>query len=64
LAQASDGRIQAVFEIDVGPIGPQPPAEVLPRNDLAGSFQQGGQNQERLLLEPLPETVFAEFRVG
>jgi hypothetical protein len=47
-----DGGVQAVLEVHVQVIRPQPPAQLFPRHQLAGALQEQGQDLERLLLQP------------
>ena len=47
----ADGGIEAVIEIDKSVGGPQTGPQLVPRDHLAGPFQQQGQNLERLFLQ-------------
>ena len=50
-AQALDGGVQAVLEIDERPLRPQTVPEIVPRDDVARVFEHEAKNLERLLLQ-------------
>jgi hypothetical protein len=60
-AEALDGRIEAVVEIDVGPRRPELAPQLLPRHHGARPGQQQAENPARLLLQPGPGTVALEL---
>src|SRR5262245_48101306 len=49
--QALDRGIQAVLEIDEGPVGPQLAHEFFAPHDFAGTFEQHSENLQRLPIE-------------
>ena len=53
--------VEAVLEINEGPLGPQPIAQLLPRDDVAGPLEHDRQNLERLILQPYPNTALAQL---
>ena len=60
-AQLHHSIIQAVIEIDECISLPQAISQFIPGDDLTGSFQENGQNLERLFREFQAETVLAKF---
>ena len=49
-ANLIDGGIEAIVEIHEGVGGPQFPPQIVAGDDLAGNFQQFGENLKRLIL--------------
>ena len=50
-AQALHRRVQAVLEVDEGAVRPQPLAQLLARDDVAGALEHQPEDLERLLLQ-------------
>jgi hypothetical protein len=57
-SQPPNRCIEALFEIDKGIARPKAPLQVLAGNQLAGMFQQYGQNSYRLAFQPDAESFF------
>jgi hypothetical protein len=55
-----DGRVQAVLEVDVGPVGPEPLSQLFSGDDLSWMLDERGQDLEGLLLDPDEVTVATE----
>ena len=51
LAELANGDVEAVIEVDESVGGPDYPPQLVACHHLAGVFQQGIQDQERLILE-------------
>ena len=60
-AQLLDGSVDAVVELDNRVIRPQLLANLLPRHQLAGRFQQHFQNLEGLFLKANLAVVLVQF---
>jgi len=50
-----------VAHLDHGVVGPEAAAQIVAQHHLAGMFQQGHQDTERLFLQPDLVTVLAQF---
>jgi len=59
--QATHSRIQAVLEIDICPMRPEAPAELLAAHHLARTLQQGRQYPQRLILQPHSKSLLAKL---
>jgi hypothetical protein len=60
-AEFVDGLVEAVVEIDKRVGGPEAAAEFLASDDLAGRFEEHGEDLEGLILETETMPVVAEF---
>ena len=60
-AQPLDRRIEAVLEIDEGPLGPQTLTQLLPRDDFARLLEHEPQDLERLFLQAHAHTAAAQL---
>src|SRR5215470_4689134 len=60
--QPGDGVVQAVIEVDESVGGPQPVAQLIPGDDLAGLFQKNHQYLKRKALNRELDATFAQFR--
>ena len=61
LPHFTDSNIEAFFEIDESIAGPEPFVKRLTGDELAGAFEQRGENLERLPLQPNLHPTLAEF---
>ena len=62
--QALEGGVETSLEIDMGALRPQPVAQVFTGHDLAGTFQELHQDEERLLLKLDGHTLAGEPALG
>jgi hypothetical protein len=56
-----DGSVDAIFELNHRVIGPESLLNLLPSNYFAPALEQHGKNLERLLGQPDPHSVLAQF---
>ena len=56
-----DCSIDALIEFDNGVVRPEPSADLFARHQIAGSFQQQFENEERLFLKKDGAAVVVEF---
>jgi hypothetical protein len=61
ITKSANGRVKAVVEIHEGVGRPEPIAEFLARDDIAGSLQQVSKNLEGLFLQFDTHTTAAQF---
>ncbi|MGB9105684.1 MAG: hypothetical protein WCC59_13065 [Terriglobales bacterium] len=61
LAQAGDGGVQVVVEVDEDVVPPEPPVQFLAGDNFARVFEQRGKHLERLVAEVDPHAVFVEL---
>ena len=60
-AQPLDGGVEAVLEVDERAVRPQPVAQLVARQQFARMFEHHRQHGERLILQPKPHAVLAQF---
>ena len=59
--QAANGRVQAVFEIDEGALGPKAAAQLVAPDDIALRLNQRREDAERLFLETNADAALAQL---
>jgi hypothetical protein len=60
LPEPCNSRIQSMFEIDKGVIGPETLSEFFSGNDRSGLFQERSEYLKRLRLQSNPNAVFPQ----